>query len=145
MKPRGKEDPVCFRDRVRQRDNTLPEVKAYDEYDEEGRAQRTVAYPPGDRHRGWWACSILIPKPNTRLQTLTRDEVIIICWVQQMTGDGWTIAWTISAHNFNTGRDQTIGQGWWAEPFLALEDQDEDDDDEDDGNDSDDEWGWNLV
>ena len=137
--PKTKEDPECFKDRVRQKSSTLSEVKAYDEYDEEGRMQRTEAYPPGDRHRGWWACSILIPKPNTRLQTLTRDEVIIICWVQQMTGDGWTIAWTISAHNFNTGRDQTIGQGWWAEPFLALEDPDEDDDDEDD---SDDDWGW---
>ena len=120
----SKEDPECLRNRAVQKPVKLKEVKTHDEYDEEGRTKRTNAYPPGDRHRGWWACSVLVPKEGTKLQTLTKTEVIVICWVQQMQDDEWITAWTITATNTNTGVDREIGGGWWAAP-LEEEEEDE--------------------
>jgi hypothetical protein len=121
----SKEDPECLRNRAVHKPVKLKEVKTHDEYDEEGRTKRTNAYPPGDRHRGWWACSVLVPKEGTKLQTLTKTEVIVICWVQQMQDDEWITAWTITATNTNTGADREIGGGWWAAPLDEEEENEE--------------------
>ena len=127
-KPSTNEDPECLRERAQQKPAKLQEVKTHDEYDEEGRSKRTAAYPPGDRHRGWWACSVLVPKVGTRLHTLTLNEVIVVCWVQQMCDGEWITAWTITATNVNTGVDRDIAGGWWAAPLWEEEDDEENDD-----------------
>lgn len=78
--------------------------KTYDEYDAAGRKDRSAKYPPADRHRGWWACSIVEPKKGSGLARLAKNLVIVICWVQQMDAGDNIIAWTISVRNLDTAR-----------------------------------------